>query len=80
MTQAPLFNHFVGPGFWGHAWLCFRAALGDVLIARVRYAAAALVTRRAAWLFQNQLAIALIQPPPRIVFRASGKRQRAAAA
>lgn len=54
MAQAPMFTNFVGVGFWGHAWPCFRAALGDVVIALLSYAAAALVERRANWLFQER--------------------------
>lgn len=52
MAQAPLFTNFAGTGFWGHAWPCFRAALGDVAIAGLSYTVAAVAVRRTAWLFQ----------------------------
>ena len=52
MLQAPLFDVFAGLSFWEHAWPCFIAALGDVLIAATAYGIAGVVFRRPQWLFE----------------------------
>jgi len=53
MVQAPLFTEFVGADFWSHAWPCFQAAVGDLIIATCAYTAAAAAFRRPAWPFHD---------------------------
>lgn len=52
MLQAPLFDVFAGLSFWEHAWPCFVAAVGDLLIAGIAYGATALLFRRPQWPFE----------------------------
>lgn len=51
MGQAPLFTNFANAGWSDHAIPCFRAALGDLLIAFCAYALAALVFWQPMWPF-----------------------------
>ena len=51
MLQAPLFDVFAGQAFWQHAWPCFRAALGDLLIAGGASLLTAGLFRRIGWPF-----------------------------
>lgn len=57
MLQAPLFDDFAGMHFWEHAWPCFLAALGDLMIAVTSYGIAALVVGRSGWPFQRRWSI-----------------------
>jgi len=49
LGQARLYRNFEGVSFMRHAFTCFRASLGDVLIAGIGYLLAALLSRDLWW-------------------------------
>jgi len=55
MSQASWFASMRGMPFWPATYLCARAALGDLVIAAISFAAAATLARSVTWPVQHRV-------------------------
>ena len=58
MMQAKWFASMEGLPLWRATLLCFRAALGDLVITAIAFALAAIVAKSATWPMQRRVAVA----------------------